>query len=52
MIFVIFFLGAFIGVGAGYGAALYIQLQRERLFKQYMIAKINGEFYEITKIDF
>lgn len=52
MLYAVFLLGVFIGFGAGYAAALYIQLQLEQLFKQYKIAKIDGEFYRITKIDF
>lgn len=52
MIFVIFFLGAFIGAGAGFILALLGQMKLEEKYKQEGYAKICGELYKITKIDF
>ena len=51
MIFVIFFLGAFIGVGVGFMLALLGQLGLEKKYKREGVANIDGEFYRITKID-
>lgn len=51
MIFVIFFLGAFIGVGVGFMLALLGQLGLEKKYKREGVAKIDGEFYRITKIE-
>lgn len=51
MIFVIFFLGAFIGVGVGFMLALFGQLGLEEKYKREGVAKIGCEFYRITKIE-
>ena len=52
MIFVIFFLGVFIGVGVGFMLALLGRLGLEEKYKREGVAKIDGEFYRITKINF
>ncbi len=51
MMFVIFLLGVFIGVGVGYVLAVLGQLGLEERYKQEGFAKICGEFYRITKIE-
>ena len=51
MMFVIFLLGAFIGVGVGFAFALIGQIGIEAGYKKTGIAKIDGEWYKITKID-
>ena len=52
MMYVIFLLGVFIGVGIGFVLALLGRLGLEEKYKREGIAKIDGEFYRITKINF
>ena len=46
-----FVAGTLLGFGIGFIAAVYGRLQLEAKYKQTGIAKIDGEYFKITKIN-